>query len=482
VRAINMRNKLKKTLLALFLSLVSSIVPLSFANAAYTTQAPANQYTPYNTSTGWYIKSLSHQIYMNTTYHVNFMDGTSDGWTLLSRDSNGNYQFSIKGQLITLYYSGVNRFTYYYTSPDGNIQYANWGTADGSLAIFDTYKEWGKAPVSLYSGSASYPIYSLTIARHTWDNMSLTLTPEKWVTINLSRNEANPIPIDYKVYVKNMSTGATFILPTGTTTTTSFVDQSVTAGNTYNYQVYDNTGTYISQNILVPSDAYEAKVAAQAAQAAAQQASQNASNASAAANSIINNYLSTANGIVQDSSGTVLTAARVASTNAQNAYNAAQNAVTGINNAQNALSSKIDSSTSTIGSKIDSSASSLQTNLGNKIDSSLSNLQTNLNNSITNIQSVMPPILTKVSGYNGATATKTGSINLTLDYSNATDYQIKVDNGAWGAWSTLSSLDTNGYITASGLSTTGVHTIYVQIRNGSNNPALAKGKFTCFEL
>ncbi|WP_027416054.1 hypothetical protein [Aneurinibacillus terranovensis] len=202
----------------------------------------------------------------------------------------------------------------------------------------------------------------------------------------------------------------------------------------------------------------------------AQQASQNASSAANAANSIINNYLSTANGVVQDGSGTVLTAARVAQQNAANAYNEAHNARTDIANAQSALSTKIDSSNS-----------SLQNAINSKIDSSLSSLQTNINNSITSIQNSMPPILNKVSGFNKAEATTGTSFNASIDYSNATEFQYKIDSGSWSAWTSLAQHDANGYFTANGISGPGIHTLYVAIRNSATGP-VAKGKMTFYKI
>jgi hypothetical protein len=178
-----------------------------------------------------------------------------------------------------------------------------------------------------------------------------------------------------------------------------------------------------------------AQTAAQNAQSAAQAAQTAAQNALNNTNTIINSYLSTNAGVVQDSSGTVLTAARAAQANAQNAYNAANQADADIKNAQSALSNQLN----------------------------------NMQNTINNIQTLLPPTLKKISGYNGATATSSTTFKVTLDYTNATDYRVAVD-GNWSGWSSLSAYQILGYIPVT-LPSPGMHQITVQIRNGSGSTA-----------
>jgi flagellin-like hook-associated protein FlgL len=165
----------------------------------------------------------------------------------------------------------------------------------------------------------------------------------------------------------------------------------------------------------------------------AQQAAINAQNAANQVNTIVNSTLTTAAGVVQDSSGTVLTAARAAQA-------AAQNAVTGISN----ISSKIDANQ-------------------NALTNQLNNLQNTVTNNFNNLSQFLTPSLKKISGFNGATATSGTSIRLILDYSNATDYRYSIDGGAWSLWNPL----TGNQISVP-LGSPGAHTITVQVRNGSS--------------
>jgi hypothetical protein len=142
---------------------------------------------------------------------------------------------------------------------------------------------------------------------------------------------------------------------------------------------------------------------------------------------------------------------------------------------------------------IQSGVNSLQTSTNN-IQTGVNNLQTTANNiqssvssiqtSVNNITSVMPPTLNKVTGYNGATATSSTSFNVSLDYTNANEYSYKIDGGSWSTWYSLSTHDTLGYLTVPGISGTGMHTVYIQIRNnvsGQISPG-AKGKVVVFKL
>jgi hypothetical protein len=108
----------------------------------------------------------------------------------------------------------------------------------------------------------------------------------------------------------------------------------------------------------------------------------------------------------------------------------------------------------------------------------------NLESKIIDIQSYFPPSLTKVSGHNYATVTTGMEFKVSLHYSGANEYQVKLDNGSWNGWNSLTSHDTNGYITVSGITSVGVHTIYVQIRynNGTSTSPNTNGKLTIFKL
>jgi hypothetical protein len=211
----------------------------------------------------------------------------------------------------------------------------------------------------------------------------------------------------------------------------------------------------------------------------AQQAKDAATQTNTTMNTIISPKLDAVEGAVIDGSGnTALSVAKQASqnalnanTNAQSAYNQAITATNGINTANTTLGASA-------GVVQDSSGTVLQS--ARQAVTGITNLQTQINN----IQNYIAPTLTKVSGYNAATATSGTSFNVSLDYSGANEYQVKVDNGSWSGWTSLASHDTNGYFTVSGVSTTGLHTIYVQIRynGGASLSPVAKGKMTLFKL
>jgi hypothetical protein len=236
-----------------------------------------------------------------------------------------------------------------------------------------------------------------------------------------------------------------------------------TSGASYYVQITDNFVTNVTEIDAIAQQTLNA--ANNAATAAnntvsyaqqAQQAAQAAQDAANQVNTIVNSTLTTSAGVVQDSSGTVLTAARAAQANAQNAYNAASQADTDIKNAQSSLSNQLN-------------------NLQNSLSNQMNQLQTNITNTV---QSAMPPILFKVYGYNGANATSSTSFKVSLDYTNATDYRYAVD-GNWSNWYSLSGY--NGYITVDGLISKAMHQITVEIRNGTTGQT-ARGSMTVFKL
>ncbi|HHY67971.1 MAG TPA: hypothetical protein GX517_12405 [Alicyclobacillus sp.] len=177
----------------------------------------------------------------------------------------------------------------------------------------------------------------------------------------------------------------------------------------------------------VGADQATAQTAASAAQQAAAAANntvqyaQQAANAANAVNSIVNSTLTVNAGVVQDSSGTVLQAARQANSNAYNAWQSAQSA-----------NSKLDN-----------------------VTNQLNQVQTN----IQNINQYLPPTLNKISGLNGATATSNGSLQVVIDASNATQYSYKLDNGGWSSWMPIADA-------VSIPIPKGVHTLTVQVANG----------------
>jgi len=293
--------------------------------------------------------------------------------------------------------------------------------------------------------------------------VDLRLNEDKHVVINVA------IPSRYKILVDNVSNGTHLVGNGGN----DIVDMSVTPGQTYFYKVvvqsaYGSMQIYYGK-ILVPSDAYEAKIAAQQAQQAAQQAQQAAQQAASGVNYIQNNILSTSAGVVQDSQGTVLMEARLAKIKADQA-------VTAIGNVEN----KVDNIQNKVGN-IESQLSDVQ----NQISSQLSAVQNQLNQVNNNIANAMPPILMKVKGYNGATATKTSSIRLVLEYANANKYRYRLNGGSWSAWQAIPS---DGVVTVSGLTSPGVYTIQIEIRNepagyaGTAPLPAATGSFTVYRL
>jgi len=89
------------------------------------------------------------------------------------------------------------------------------------------------------------------------------------------------------------------------------------------------------------------------------------------------------------------------------------------------------------------------------------------------LKSSIAPTITKVSGLNGATCTKTSSFTVVIDASGASEYRAKVDSGSYTPWTTSKN------ITLSNISN-GVHNIDVQVRN--TNGAIAEGSMTIFRL
>ncbi|GIM47682.1 hypothetical protein DNHGIG_32310 [Collibacillus ludicampi] len=322
-----------------------------------------------------------------------------------------------------------------------------WSTQNYSIT-FDPSQSAGLKRIAVrapfWSGGGAQ--FNITITEidyivYNWDNISTQISQDRHVQIVL--NSSVPMP---NVYLKayNETTGNTLYISGQTGTQFVFDDKNVNPEHYYTYDLYWEIGwatdinyslrtpypwVYIgTYTIKVPSDATLAYQAATAAQQAAQQAQASADQV----NSIVNSTLTVSAGVVQDSSGTVLTAARAA-------QQAAQQANTGIQNLSNQM--------------------------GN-----LQNTLNTVNNSINNIQTLLPPTLKKISGYNGATATSSTLFKVTLDYTNATDYRVAVD-GNWSGWNSLSSYQTTGYIPVTLPSSPGMHQITVQIRNGSGSTA-----------
>lgn len=120
-----------------------------------------------------------------------------------------------------------------------------------------------------------------------------------------------------------------------------------------------------------------------------------------------------------------------------------------------------------------------QTNMEKKINDLSQSINTDIKNITTNIHSYLPPSLTKVSGYNNATATTSNEFKVSLDYSNATEYRVKIgEYGSWSNWQGLALHDTLGYISVSGFNK-GANSVTVEVRNTEDGP-VAKGRMTVF--
>lgn len=365
---------------------------------------------------------------------------------------------------------------------------------------FDPNDSWGKKRVVCVSPSGwsgklgtSYrvTISEIEYIEYKLDGVELQITPDRNVAVVVKSN--SPVKLGFKV--KNRITGKK-LSGTLNGVSASVVDDSVMPEKYYTYDVYIGIGytyypiddyypgyiepyqaVYVGAfTVKVPSDATYAKEAAEAAQQAAQgaqqaaqQAQQAAQQAASGVNYIQNNILSTSAGVVQDSQGTVLMEARLAKIKADQA-------VTAIGNVE----SKVDNIQNKVGN-IESQLSDVQ----NQISSQLSAVQNQLNQVNNNIANAMPPILMKVKGYNGATATKTSSIRLVLEYANANKYRYRLNGGGWSAWQAIPS---DGVVTISGLTSPGVYTIQIEIRNepagyaGTAPLPAATGSFTAYRL
>ncbi|MCL6560924.1 MAG: hypothetical protein K6U74_19475 [Firmicutes bacterium] len=91
------------------------------------------------------------------------------------------------------------------------------------------------------------------------------------------------------------------------------------------------------------------------------------------------------------------------------------------------------------------------------------------------LQNSMAPVLLKVSGYNGATCTTGSTFNVVVQASGATEFRVKADTGSWSSWVPVS-----GYATATGITGTRAHTIFVEVKNAAG--AITTGQMTVFKL
>jgi len=149
--------------------------------------------------------------------------------------------------------------------------------------------------------------------------------------------------------------------------------------------------------------------------------------------------------------GQAVTAANSAKTSADSAKTYARNAYNLLNNSTYGLSSTYDKVAA--------------------LESTVNNLQT----SITNITNNLAPQILKISGLNGATCTTGSTFSVVVDAVGATEFRVKADTGSWSSWTSVGSP-----ATAAGISGSGAHTIYVEVRNAGGT--VSSGQMVVFKL
>lgn len=163
-------------------------------------------------------------------------------------------------------------------------------------------------------------------------------------------------------------------------------------------------------------------------------------------------------------------AANTAASNASNAYNAANAA----KSSADAAKTSADTAAARVWDSTESkSAATLAKEARDKANQALTQIN-NVKTVVNNLQSSVTPQIQKISGLNGATCTKTTSFTVVVQASGATQYRVKLDNGSWGSWTAM------GTPTTVTVSTTGAHTVYVEIQNASG--ATASGHMTFFKI
>ncbi len=106
----------------------------------------------------------------------------------------------------------------------------------------------------------------------------------------------------------------------------------------------------------------------------------------------------------------------------------------------------------------------------------INSLDTKFSAQLNIIQEQMQPVILSVKTTNGATATKSGSINIVATAINASQYRYRVNNGAYSEWQLLPVLNINSL-------SLGVNVIEVQAANSLEDGApVASGYVTVFRL
>lgn len=98
-----------------------------------------------------------------------------------------------------------------------------------------------------------------------------------------------------------------------------------------------------------------------------------------------------------------------------------------------------------------------------------------INNVQSSIQGMSAPIVLHVSGKNMSTCTLGSTFDVVVKTIGATEFRTRADEGGWSSWVSVDS-----YATASGISSTGVHTIHVEARNIGG--VVSTGQMVIFKL
>lgn len=150
------------------------------------------------------------------------------------------------------------------------------------------------------------------------------------------------------------------------------------------------------------------------------------------------------------------------------AADAARTAAVDAKNAANTAASRVWDSTE------GKSAATLAKEARDKANQAITEIN-NVKSVVNNIQASIGPQILKISGLNGATCTRTTTFTVVVQASGATQYRVKLDSGSWGSWTAIGTP-----ATISGISTTGAHTVYVEVQNASG--ATASGQMTFFKI
>jgi len=404
---------------------------------------------------------------------------------------------------------------------DGEIQSLTTYTTDRVLLNPGTRYNNGLKMNGTYVGTWYWSFTTLPTAP---TNLRFTNIYHNRVDLNWTSNNGSATV--YKIYKSLSASGPWELVLTTSSSARSANITGLSASSTYYMRIEAiNDADDIAKSVIVSVTTTKEPIEQAAEDAKAAKIA--AESANLTMNNIISPKLSIVEGAIRDGSGnTVATLASWANQNASlaaqradwannnadaaklgsweardrateardNALTASQNALNAKNSADLAGSKAATAVNQTWDSAENKSAATLSkeardsaneaveaiNDTNTNLDSKLSNLQ----NSVTNIQNYIAPTLNSVTGHNNATATKGSSFKVSLDYSGANEYRIKLDDGSWSGWMSLSDHDSNGYFTVSGISSSGMHTIYVEIRfnGGTSASPVAKGKVTLFKL